>query len=73
MELIKFIANLETMAIEHPNLEVVAAKDAEGNGFTKVYYPPSIGYMNDENDFIGIDSFEEWGLEDVKPNAICVN
>ena len=77
MKLSKFIEGLQKSLKEHGDLEVITAKDAEGNGYDTVYYSPTAGYFNGE-EFTSVENVkeDEEYYEDYKgkkPNAICVN
>lgn len=64
MKLSTYIKGLNEALKKHGDLDVVYAKDSEGNGYAKVFYLPSAGKF--EN-----NQFEN---EDIKnPNAICIN
>ncbi len=65
MKMKEFVKNLNQLLKDRPEaaeLEVVTAKDDEGNGYSFVRYEPSIGVYDGE-DF----------SEEQKPNAICIN
>lgn len=80
MKLKEFLENIQEMIKEDPSLlelDVITSKDAEGNGYEEVYWSPSPGvYDSDENEFVPSNSedFEEeheYTKEDI--NAICIN
>ena len=80
MKLKKYIENLQKLAQDNPStleMEVVYSKDDEGNGYSGVYYEPSIGhYDSDEREFTAkdlIDGEPEEYDEDIKMNSICIN
>jgi len=67
MKLKEFSDNLIKLLKKRPEtaeFDVVTSKDDEGNGYNPVYFEPSVGRYNKED-----DEFEE----EIKPNAICVN
>ena len=68
MKLTTLILHLNKIIENNPNhweLDIVYAKDAEGNGFKKVFFPPSVGhYKNDDFD-------DEVKQEEI--NSICIN
>jgi len=76
MTLKKYIKKLIKIIEENPeyaDLDIVYSGDDEGNTFNKVIYAPSIGYFNnDDKNFIGINQFKDWDIND-KPNAVCIN
>ena len=66
MKLKKFVENLNKLIAERPDvleLDVVTAKDDEGNGFYFVCHSPSVGHMDEDRDF----------TEEREVNAICIN
>lgn len=66
MKFKKYLKKLNNLAKENPDaleMEVIAAKDDEGNGFNKVIYPPSVGLF--ENG--------EFKAKDGEENAVCLN
>lgn len=50
----------------HGDLELCFAMDNEGNGFSSVFYEPSLGYFDGE-------SFSNAKHGEQTPNAICIN
>jgi hypothetical protein len=76
MKFREYLAQLNEIATKNPetlDLDVVTADDDEGNSYSRVSYSPTIGHLNDEEEFIGADSFEEWDLNNDDTNAICIN
>lgn len=77
MKLKEFIANLNKMAEENPDIlefEVITSKDDEGNGFDKVIYDPSVGHFDpDDRDFTPIEDMEEYHEGSETELVICVN
>jgi hypothetical protein len=78
MKLSEFIKNLQEFAKKNPgatDLEVIYAKDDEGNGYQKVHYKPSKGVFEDGY-FISPDNpedMEEYGYADDDINVVCIN
>lgn len=75
MKLKTFIENLNTFVKENPDaleLDVITAKDAEGNGFEGVHYTPSKGIFED-GDFIAHGQYEDYEKEESDTNAVCIN
>jgi len=71
MTLKEYIDNLKALVNNHPealDYKVVIAND-ESNGFSEVYFKPSLGNY-DEINFIEIDLDLDKPLE---INAVCVN
>lgn len=77
----EYILDLQKLVEENPKTAdfiVITAKDAEGNGYEPIYYGPTIGLYDveeDDNNFISEDQYHEYdGLyEDSSSNAVCVN
>lgn len=68
----EYLSSLNHLADTSPEtLEyiVITSADDEGNSYTPVFFPPSIGIFDeDENDFVSVDN-DDFGIS----NAICVN
>ena len=62
MKLKDFLDNINKMVEENPSildLDVVYARDPEGNGFYPVYYTPSIGcHLLEDDDWIAEAGFQ---------------
>lgn len=74
----EYILDLQKLVEENPETAdfiVITAKDAEGNGYEPIYYGPTIGLYEDDNNFISEDQYDEYeGLYiDTSSNAVCVN
>ena len=54
-------------------MEVVFSIDSEGNAFNPVNWGPSMGVYDGNGDFIPADSLEDYGYEEEKLNAVCIN
>jgi hypothetical protein len=67
MTLKEYAENINTLLKKRPetaDFVVVTSRDDEGNGFNLVYYAPSVGnYNKDDNDF----------TVEKELNAVCVN
>jgi hypothetical protein len=75
MTLKEFMENLNEFIKENPetlDMEVITSKDDEGNGFNRVYFTPSKGIYED-NDFIPVNSYEDYERNEDETNAICIN
>lgn len=71
MKASEYIKRLEILVKEHGDLDLVYAKDDEGNAFLPVNYFPGPGhYIAKENDFHDID-YDEDGTFEI--NALCIN
>lgn len=76
MTLRNYINGLQQFALENPDaldMQVITSKDAEGNGYEPVYYGPTKGNFNDDYEFVAVNQFEDWEMEDAECNAVCVN
>ena len=80
MKLKDFLENISKMVEENPSileLDVVYARDPEGNGYHPLHYTPSLGHHLDYDEFIHQSDFKEWAeWEECEPltvNAICIN
>lgn len=75
MKLKEYIENLEILIHQNPEyaeLDVITAKDEEGNGYEKVYFAPTTGYLN-EDEFTQQENFDDLDEEERIVNAVCVN
>ena len=66
MKLSEYFDKLKPFAEKYPDVEVVYAKDEEGNAFEPVCYNPSVGYYND-------NSFTSENEEGETVNSVCLN
>jgi hypothetical protein len=70
MKLRVYAKVIEALAKKYPDVDVVYARDEEGNGFSKAHYAPVAGRFNEvDNSFFNIDA-------DINPddiNCICLN
>ena len=69
MKLEQYIINLQNFLIEFPKAKdflVITSKDDEGNGFSEVYFLPSLGEYDGED-------FMHEGEDPRELNAVCVN
>lgn len=70
MKLKDYIKSLQKL-VDHDKLngelEVVYAKDAEGNGYDSVFHQPTLGYFDGDSDFCDPED------ADNKVNAVCIN
>lgn len=71
MKLKEYIKELQKIADEHPDLEVVYATDDEGNSFGTVNNIPSLGHYEGgwQGEFCSIPAEDA----DLKINAVCIN
>lgn len=71
MKLRDYIKQLQQIVSANPkaaDLDVIYAKDEEGNGFGPVYYSPTVGKFDGHYEFDGFDKGDKR-----KPNAVCIN
>ncbi len=81
MLLSEHIKHCQELLEEYGDVECYTADDAEGNGYSKTYYPPSPVYVRktDEIEVIPESSFEEYIEDDeemaneLKVNGIVLN
>ena len=71
------LEELNQLAKDRPellDLQVIAAADDEGNGYSPVYFSPSFGYYDEaDRDFYSENSDED-EIESPGPtNAVCLN
>lgn len=66
MKLTEYIKGLEFALKQHGDLDVIYAKDEEGNGFYPVSFEPSVGRYED-------GEFQQEEIESEEFNAVCVN
>lgn len=66
MKLKEYSKHITDMAKKYPDLEVISARDEEGNGFFPVYYHPTLGIFENDN-------FDDDPKDTSKYNAICIN
>lgn len=73
MKVSKMIKNLQEFMTEHGDLECWYAVDDEGNGYKRVYYDPSLYYLDEYGDVWQQEDYDEADedeKEDLKP--ICI-
>jgi len=75
-----YVANVNKMLVDNPEyaeFETVASADDEGNSYEGIYFEPSVGHYDEENEeWKSLDLIKEDGdidPEDFPLNAICVN
>jgi len=75
MTLEKYLKHLNKIVEKNPEAlkyKVIYAKDDEGNKFSKVLYKPSLGFLDDDDEYIDKNS-EDWQELGEEPNVICIN
>ncbi len=75
MTLEEFVTNLNEFISVHPEaleFEVLSSIDDEGNGYTRIIFPPSVGFFED-NEFIPEANFKEWDISGTQCNSVCIN
>lgn len=71
MKFSQYVARINRLYAQHPeahSFDVVTSKDDEGNGFVKVYYEPSIGYMTPN-----MESYSTKPEDKDRVNVVCLN
>lgn len=74
MKLKEYIAHLQNYAKKNPEMlgkDVITSIDDEGNGYNAILFAPTKGYINEDLDFIDVDSADE--EEKTGQLATCVN
>ena len=72
-EYIKQLTDLVESNPEYAKLDVIYAKDDEGNDFSKIGFAPSLGNLSSDGDFTQQENFEDIDEEDQIINSICIN
>ena len=73
MKISEMIKNLQEFMTEHGDLDCWYAEDDEDNGYQKIYYSPSMYYVNEYGDVYqqeDWDEADEDDREDLTP--ICI-
>ena len=73
MKVSEMIENLEEFKAKYGNIECWYTEDDEGNGYYKVYFEPSLYYVDSDGTVYNDEEELEYcgvNIEDVKP--ICV-
>lgn len=73
MKISKMIKNLQEFMAENGDLDCWYAKDDEGNGYQRVYYAPSLYYVDEDQEVYGnIEDLEEYDLTEEDVTKICI-
>lgn len=73
MKISEMIKNLQAFAFEHGDVDCYYAVDDEGNGYKAVYYEPSLMYVDEYEDVLGQEDYDDTDEEDREGLApICV-
>lgn len=73
MKISEMIKNLQEFMEENGDLECWYARDDEGNGYQKVYYDPSMYYVNEYEEVYQQEDYDEADEEDQKNlRPICI-
>ena len=73
MKISEMIKNLQEFMVENGDLDCWYARDDEGNGYQRIYYDPSLYYVNEYNEVYtqeDWDEADEDDRDDLKP--ICI-
>lgn len=80
MKLKEYMDRLNKLIAENPEaleLEVITARDSEGNGYNAVWSSPTMGLFEDgefwDNSAGTIQEYEDYWEEEYHLNAICLN
>lgn len=74
MKLKDYIKNLNEIVKEFPEaleMDVYYSSDSEGNYFNKVFYSPSLNYIDENDEILAEDDWEEYGV--TYPNSVVIN
>jgi len=72
MKISEMIANLKEFMEEHGDLECWYAIDAEGNGYDRVYYSPSLFFVTVDDEVLQWEDVEDEELSPDEYEEICV-
>ena len=73
MKVSEMIKNLQKFKAEYGDLECWYATDDEGNNYQRVYYDPSLYYVDEDEEVYGdIEDLEEYDLTKEEVTPICV-
>lgn len=73
MKVSEMIKNLQDFINENGDLECWCAKDDEGNGYQKIYYTPSMYYVDSDNEVYGsVEDIEYCDLSMADVTPICI-
>jgi hypothetical protein len=76
MKLKTFLEGIK-LAVAHienwEELEVISSSDDEGNFYSKVYFEPTIGFFDTEDNEFYSEGTEGWDGEEPESNSICIN
>ena len=73
MKISEMIKNLQEFMEENGDVECWYAEDDEGNGYKRVYYDPSLYYVNQYGDVYQQDDYDEADEDDQKDlQPICI-
>ena len=73
MKISEMIKNLEAVMLANGDLECWYAKDDEGNGYSPIYWEPSVYYVNNYGDVFQEEDLECGDEEDIAElKHICI-
>ena len=73
MKISEMIKNLQEFMTEHGDLDCWYAADDEGNWYRKVFYDPTLYYVDEDEEVFGsIEDLEEYDLTEEDVTKICV-
>ena len=76
MKLKTFLEGIK-LAVSHienwEELEVVYSTDDEGNSYQKVYFDPTIGFFDIDDEEFYSEGTERWDEGELESNSICIN
>lgn len=66
------VAKLQELIETNGDLDLIYAKDDEGNGYDTISFSPSLFMRVDHNEYMCKSLTEECGIEFI-PDVICIN
>lgn len=64
MKISEMIKNLQEFMKEHGDIDCWYARDDEGNGYQKVYYKPTLMYIDEYDDVFSENYYDEVDEDD---------
>lgn len=73
MKISEMIKNLQELMAEYGDLDCWYAEDDEGNGYRKIYYDPSVYYVDSDGEvYSNLEDLEEYELTEEDVTPICI-
>jgi hypothetical protein len=71
MKLSELITKLQEIRFDNGDLDVCYCKDDEGNEYSKVYYTPTVGFLEVQDGFFISKTNPDYD-KSKKPNYVCI-